>query len=158
MSEKCLSLAPVGREPDDCGGTFEVMADCELPKGHSGWHEAPKARARYEEADAPRPESEPGVWLQERPTWCPHLDCLFRRRAMDSICGGELPEPEPHLGDSNTHRVCLNGVIEGEIFDLQVNATDLGWFRWIFDALDGLETSWLSERATEGEQLANADE
>lgn len=84
-------------------------------------------------------------WEQERPEWCPHLDCLFRRRAMDSICGGELPEPEPHGADENTHRFCLNCYDHsGDVFDLQVNAGDLGWFRWIFDALDGLETSWLS--------------
>lgn len=25
-------------------------------------------------------------WRQERPSWCPHTDCLFRRRAMDDMC------------------------------------------------------------------------
>ncbi len=27
-----------------------------------------------------------------------------------------------------------------------VNDTDLGYLRWILDALDGKETSWLSKR------------
>ncbi len=90
------------------------------------------------------------TWTQERPAWCPHTDCLFRRRAMDAVCGGELPEPTEHDGGLNTHRVCLNGAADdGGVFDLQVNASDLGWFRWIFDALDGLKTSWLSARPTE---------
>lgn len=31
-----------------------------------------------------------------------------------------------------------------------VNDTDLEWLRWIFDALDGKETSWLSRRQTSG--------
>lgn len=84
-------------------------------------------------------------WEQERPTWCPHTDCLFRRRAQDAVCGGQLPSPVPHDGDLNTHRVCFNGVADdGGPLDVQVNRTDLGWFRWIFDALDGLSTSWLS--------------
>jgi len=30
---------------------------------------------------------------------------------------------------------------------MQVNATDLEWFRWVFDALDGKITSWLSKEA-----------
>lgn len=90
-------------------------------------------------------------YRQERPTWCPHADCVFRRRAADAICGGELPKPEPHDGDMNTHRFCVNGPQDPEaprsaIFDLQVNAGDLDWFRWILDALDGKETSWLSKR------------
>jgi len=89
------------------------------------------------------------IWKQERPPWCPHEDCVFRRRVMDKICGGELPTPEPHDGDLNTHRWCLNGAADnGGVFDLRVNATDLEWFRWTFDALDGKATSWLSRRAT----------
>jgi hypothetical protein len=57
-----------------------------------------------------------------------------------------LPKPEPHDGDVNTHRICINA---GEpIFDLQVNASDLLWFRYIFDALDGRSTSFVgSSRA-----------
>ena len=80
-------------------------------------------------------------WKQERPSWCPHADCQFRRRAMDSICGGELAEPEPHDGDMNTHRLCL---VADSVIDLQVNASDCDWLRWILDALDGKATSWLS--------------
>lgn len=76
------------------------------------------------------------TWIQERPTWCPHTDCAFRMRAQDAICGGQLPNPEPHDADFNTHRVCLNGVAErGGVFDLQVNRTDAYHFRRIFDAL-----------------------
>jgi hypothetical protein len=77
-------------------------------------------------------------WKQERPAWCPHKDCLFKRRAMDSLCAGELPKPEPHDGDENTHRFCINGAMpKAEVFDLQVNTSDLFWFRWIFSAIDG---------------------
>jgi hypothetical protein len=87
------------------------------------------------------------IWRQERPTWCPHNSCIFRRRAMDSICGGELAEPEMHGGDQNTHRLCLRSDVE--TVDFHVNASDLGWLRWIMDALDGQATSWLSRQ---GEQ------
>jgi hypothetical protein len=45
----------------------------------------------------------------------------------------------------NTHRICI---VAGEVIDLQVNGTDLEWFRWIFDALDGKATSWLSRVKT----------
>jgi len=90
-------------------------------------------------------------YRQERPPWCPHVDCVFRRRVTDAVCGGQLPKPEPHDGAENTHRVCLNLSQDptpprGEVVDLQVNATDLDWMRWVFDALDGKETSWLSKR------------
>ncbi len=85
-------------------------------------------------------------WKQERPTWCCHGDCGFLRRAMDDICGGELPAPVPHGGGENTHRFCLHFADDmPEVFDLQVNPTDLDFFRWIFDALDGKQTSWLSQ-------------
>lgn len=61
------------------------------------------------------------------------------------MCCGDLPGPVPHGDDENVYRFCLNGVADdGGVFDLMVNDTDLGWFRWIFDALDGKETSWLS--------------
>ena len=85
----------------------------------------------------------PEAWKQERPAWCPHQDCVFCRRSQDALCGGRLPKPEPHDGDENTHRFCINA--DG-VFPLQVNKTDLGYFRWIFDALDGETTSWLSKR------------
>lgn len=97
-------------------------------------------------------------WTQERPRWCPHTDCVFQRRAMDAMCGGELPESTEHDGGENTHRFCLNGAADdGGVFDLQVNATDLDWLRWIFDALDGKRTSWLSGRA-EPTQATAGDE
>jgi len=65
---------------------------------------------------------------------------------MDAICGGQLPAPEPHDGDFNTHRFCINGASDtGGIFDLQVNKTDLWWFRFIFDSLDGKNTAGNNE-------------
>ncbi len=85
-------------------------------------------------------------WNQERPSWCPNETCIFKRRAMDSICGGELPEPVEHSGDYNNFRFCLNDdfVADVPVLPITVNKSDLGWFRWIFDALDGKKTSWLS--------------
>ena len=90
---------------------------------------------------------------QERPSWCGHLDCRFRRRVMDHLCGGELPSPEPHDGDLNIFRICI---LTDTVFDLQVNASDLDWFRWVFDALDGKKTSWLSSR--EGKPSSDSGE
>jgi hypothetical protein len=94
-------------------------------------------------------------WKQDRPKWCPHKDCVFQRRAVDSICAGQLSEPVAHDGIDNTHRVCVNQVHDPEavrslIFDLQVNANDLEWFRWVFDSIDGKATSWLSRRQGQG--------
>jgi hypothetical protein len=75
-------------------------------------------------------------WKQERPTWCPHTDCHFLRRVTDKMCGGKLPKAEPHDGDFNTHRICLNGVLSsGEVFNLQVNNSDLWWFAWLIMAM-----------------------
>lgn len=81
-------------------------------------------------------------WKQERPSWCPYQDCIFARRVQDSICGGHLPKPEPHDEAENIYRICTNA--SGRIESLKLNNTDLGYFRWVFDALDGLKTSWLS--------------
>lgn len=108
-------------------------------------------------APAPGP-AEPTTWAQERPSWCPHKDCLFRRRAMDAICGGELAVAQPHApGETpvNTHRFCMNldqspAVKRADIIDLQVNAADLDWFRWIFDSIDGRETSHMNRRTQRG--------
>lgn len=101
--------------------------------------------------------SEAKVWKQERPAWCPHNDCIFKRRLMDEACVGELPEPADH-GDAkrvNTHRLCINADSPDEsrkmLTDLQVNKSDLDWFRWLFDAIDGRKTSWLSNREGRGE-------
>ncbi len=91
-----------------------------------------------------------GPSLNVRPDWCPHQDCQFLRAGAGLICGGELPEPEEHNGGENTHRFCLDTRETGHgIFDLQVNGNDLDWMRFIFDALDGKATSWLSKRAKE---------
>ena len=76
------------------------------------------------------------IYLQERPTWCPHQTCQFKFRVTDAMCAGELPKPEPHDGDLNTHRMCLNGADEGGgVFDLQINRSDVGWFRRLFEAI-----------------------
>lgn len=64
-------------------------------------------------------------WKQEQPVWCPHKDCLFKIRTMDSACCGQLPEPAPHDDDFNDHRLCLNGVADsGGVLDLQINRSD----------------------------------
>ncbi len=80
--------------------------------------------------------SEGEVWRQERPNFCPHPSCHFVRRVTDTLCGGKLPEPVKHEGDFNTYRICLNGMADdGGVFDLQINKTDINWFRWLFNAL-----------------------
>lgn len=76
------------------------------------------------------------VWKQERPKWCPHISCLFRFRVTDTMCCGDLPEPEPHDGDVNIYRFCLNEAGDnGGVFDLQINNTDIYWFKRLFDKL-----------------------
>ena len=84
------------------------------------------------------------VWKQERPTWCPKPDCDFKRRVMDSLCGGRLPEPVPHAGDFNTVRICFNDDLTPDVpvMPIMFNESDLNWLRWIFDALDGRSTSF----------------
>ncbi len=89
-------------------------------------------------------------WKQERPSWCPFTNCKFKRRVQDAFCCGDLPEPVPHNADFNHYRICFCGAekyqedgFSGEYY--QVNNTDLGYLRWIFDALDGKKTSWLSQ-------------
>ncbi|KKK90611.1 hypothetical protein LCGC14_2721290 [marine sediment metagenome] len=79
---------------------------------------------------------------QTRPKWCPHKDCIFIRSADSRTCGGRLPEPSEHNGALNTHRFCM---YEGYSSCYKVNASDLDWFRWVFDALDGKKTSWKSK-------------
>ena len=82
------------------------------------------------------------TYKQERPVWCPHKDCIFLRSGgTSSMCGGKLPLSTEHNGGINTHHFCLS---EGGDSCYEVNANDLDWFRWIFDALDGKKTSWLS--------------
>lgn len=89
-------------------------------------------------------------WKQERPSWCPYKDCIFKRRVQDAFCGGALPEPISHNADYNDYRICFCGseIYQSEGFTgehYQVNDTDLDYLRWIFDALDGKKTSWLSK-------------
>jgi len=62
----------------------------------------------------------------KRPEWCPHTDCIFRAQTQDVCCVGLLPQPDPHDGDFNTHRLCLHGAKDdGEwTFDLKVNRSD----------------------------------
>lgn len=84
-------------------------------------------------------------WKQERPSWCPYSDCIFKRRVQDAFCGGNLPEPSPHNGDFNHYRICFSGFEDGLGEEYQVNNTDLEYLRWVFDALDGKKTSWLSK-------------
>lgn len=53
------------------------------------------------------------------------------------MCIGKLPENVPHGGDFNTHRMCLKDVLpEDEIFDLQINSGDTGWFKWLFEVFN----------------------
>ena len=97
-------------------------------------------------------------YRQERPTWCPHQDCLFKRRVMDSICGGALPPGQANVKEKdafgedhiNDVRVCLNETHQpppnAKVVDFKMNPSDLDWIRFILDALDGKETSWLSRR------------
>ena len=76
------------------------------------------------------------VWKNERPEWCPHKDCKFKRRAQDAMCCGHLPKPEKHGDDTNIYRLCLNGVSDdGGVFDLQINRSDIYHFRRLFAAL-----------------------
>ena len=87
-------------------------------------------------------------FYQERPAWCPHTDCQFKRRHVDAFCGGALSEPAEHAGDFNTHRFCMGpGEDDSRVESYMVNDTDLEGLRWIFDALDGKVTSWLSKPA-----------
>ena len=73
--------------------------------------------------------------MMKSPQWCPHSDCCCIWIMEDLMCCGSLPEPEPHDGDFNTHRFCLNKVADnGGVFDLQINKTDVWWFRRMFDA------------------------
>jgi len=82
---------------------------------------------------------------QTKPSWCPMKECGFIRITQDSVCCGVLSKPEPHDEAYNTHRICFfDGIHPPQPF--MVNETDLEYFRWIFDAIDGKKTSWLSRR------------
>lgn len=89
-------------------------------------------------------------WKQEKPEWCPHGDCIFKRRVQDGFCGGYLPVPQEHDSDYNTYRICLRS--DDALADYQVNKTDLDWLRWLFDVLDERQTSWLSKDTSENKE------
>ncbi len=103
---------------------------------------------RDKKETSPLPEETGKVWKQERPAWCPKSNCNFRRRVMDSLCGGSLEYPIPHAGDVNIFRVCFNDDETPAVPALPImfNATDLNWLRWIFDALDGRETGFVGTK------------
>ena len=76
--------------------------------------------------------------IDQRPSWCPHQDCIILRTHQNRMCAGRLPSPADHgrYKGVNTHRICLRGVLpDGEIFDLQVNTGDLWWFEKLFKAI-----------------------
>jgi len=85
-----------------------------------------------------------GIWKQERPPWCKHNDCFFKKRHQDSLCGGWLSPPQEHNGDFNHYRFCIR-FDDDQVIDIQVNDSDLQYFRSIFDVLDGKKTSWLTK-------------
>ena len=74
-------------------------------------------------------------WPQERPVWCPYQDCQFCIRSMDSMCIGELPEPQDHGGALNTHRICFRGAEDdGEwLHPMQINGSDVWHMRRLLD-------------------------
>ena len=75
-------------------------------------------------------------WMQTRPDWCPYKDCRFKRRAQNAMCCGHLPKPVPHDVDFNIYRLCLNKMgKDGGVFDLQINKTDIYYFRKMFISL-----------------------
>jgi hypothetical protein len=77
---------------------------------------------------------------------------------MDSICGGALPAGQANAKETdafgevheNDVRVCFNETHQPppnhKPLDFKMNPSDLDWIRFVFDALDGKETSWLSKR------------
>jgi len=72
----------------------------------------------------------------KRPDWCPYKTCIFKMNSQDLICTGELPEPEAHDNDENTHRFCLDEREFGKgIHDLQINRTDAWYFKRHMDVI-----------------------
>ena len=85
----------------------------------------------------------PEEWKNERPAWCTHEDCRYCLRAQDALCIGHLPEPVAHGPDTNIYRLCIQA---GEVFDLQLNDSDLFHFRRLFDALEMEDIKAMRER------------
>ena len=74
--------------------------------------------------------------MLNKPSWCPHKDCICKSLRENKICGGHLPKPEPHGNDENIYRWCLKDALpNNEIFDLQINDTDIYAFKIMFDIL-----------------------
>ena len=82
--------------------------------------------------------------ITDRPIWCPHVECKTLRCLQQMMCVGLMPEPVAHGADYNTHRLCLveeeaTSVLDERIFnqilDLQINKSDVFWFRTLFDVL-----------------------
>ena len=72
-----------------------------------------------------------------RPKWCLHKDCIYVRCFQKKMCSGILPNPEKHDDDYNTHRICLMGALSNnEAFDLQINKTDVYYFRLLFEVIN----------------------
>lgn len=62
---------------------------------------------------------------RERLKSCPCVKCGFIIQSQDAICIGQLSAPEPHLGDFNTHRLCLHARADEDWhFKIQINRTD----------------------------------
>lgn len=60
-----------------------------------------------------------------RPVWCPHSNCEFKCHCQNLMCVGKLPEPVPHDGIDNTHRLCFDERETGHgIHDMQLNWGD----------------------------------
>ena len=75
--------------------------------------------------------------MQDKPKWCPHSRCILKRTFQDCMCIGRLPKKVKHKGDYNTHRWCLKNVLpKNEIFDLQINKTDIYWFGLLFEFIE----------------------
>ena len=71
--------------------------------------------------------------MKNKPKWCPHSDCIFKRTYQNCLCIGKLPKKVLHGTDYNTHRWCIkNALPNDEIFDLQINRSDVYWFELLF--------------------------
>jgi len=73
------------------------------------------------------------VRKNKRPAWCPHTDCKYHLSTQDLLCVGHLPEQIEHDGDVNIYRMCINCC--GEVFDLQINDTDIYHLKRLLDSL-----------------------
>jgi hypothetical protein len=71
-----------------------------------------------------------------RPEWCPHKRCKINRTFQNKMCIGILSKPIKHGKGYNNYRLCLRGVLPANaIFDLQINDTDIWWFKLLFNSV-----------------------